>query len=150
MSSFNKILLFCFLFLKLLINPVFGDDSSSDFNNWLSSYKKFALKKGISKKTIDLAFKDVKFLAQVIKYDRKQPEFYEDTITYVSKRANSTRLKKGVKLFYKNESLFLEVENKFQVEKNANSSRLDGIFPLLNKIYSVYDKLIKPDVHHRW
>ena len=40
--------------------------------------------------------------------------------------------------------------NKFQVEKNANSSRLDGIFPLLNKIYSVYDKLIKPDVHHRW
>ena len=117
MSSFNKILLFCFLFLKLSINPVFGTDSNSDFNNWLSSYKKFALKKGISQETIDLAFKDVKFLAQVIKYDRKQPEFYEDTITYVNKRANSTRLKKGVKLFHKNESLFLEVENKFQVEK---------------------------------
>mgnify|MGYP001353331036 CR=1 FL=1 len=87
------------------------------FNNWLSSYKKFALKKGISQSTIDLAFKNVKFLEQVIKYDRKQPEFYEDTVTYVSKRANSSRVKAAKKMFKKNKNLFSKVEDKFFVEK---------------------------------
>jgi membrane-bound lytic murein transglycosylase B len=92
-------------------------NSDDNFNVWLSSYKKFALKKGVSQKTIDIAFKNVKFLAQVIKYDRKQPEFYEDTITYVNKRANISRVKTAKKLFKKNKTLFTEVENKFFVEK---------------------------------
>ena len=91
--------------------------SDEDFTTWLSSYKKFALKKGVSQETIDIAFKDVKFLEQVIKYDRKQPEFYEDTITYVGKRANTLRVKKAKKLLKNNELLFNEVENKFSVEK---------------------------------
>jgi membrane-bound lytic murein transglycosylase B len=56
-------------------------------------------------------------LENVIKYDRKQPEFYEDTITYVSKRANILRAKKAKKLLKENLSLFVEVEEKFQVEK---------------------------------
>ena len=63
-------------------------NAEENFNTWLASYKKFALEKGISKETIDIAFKNVKFLDQVIKYDRKQPEFFEDTKTYVGKRAN--------------------------------------------------------------
>ena len=29
---------------------------------------------------------NVKFLPKVIEYDRYQPEFYEDTKTYISKR----------------------------------------------------------------
>ncbi len=91
--------------------------SYEDFDSWLSSYKKLALKKGVSQKTIDIAFKNVKFLEQVIKYDRKQPEFYEDTITYVSKRANSTRIKNAKKLLKKNQILFFEIEKKFLVEK---------------------------------
>ena len=79
--------------------------------------KKFALRKGISQGTIDIAFKNVEFLKQVIKYDRKQPEFYEDTITYVNKRANALRVKTAKRLLKKNEVLFDEVENKFLVEK---------------------------------
>ena len=46
-----------------------------DFNKWLSSYKQYALNKGISKNTVDVTFKDVKYLKNVIKYDRRQPEF---------------------------------------------------------------------------
>ena len=115
MAYFNKIFLFSFLFFNLIINSVYG--SNPDFNSWLLSYKKFALEKGISQATIDVAFKDVKFLEQVIRYDRKQPEFYEDTITYVTKRANNSRLNKAVKLFKKNKDLFLEVETNFLVEK---------------------------------
>ncbi len=91
--------------------------AEENFQTWLSSYKKFALDKGVSQETIDNAFKNVKYLEQVIKYDRKQPEFFEDTITYVEKRANTSRVKIAKKLFKKNEILFNEIENKFSVEK---------------------------------
>ena len=64
-----------------------------------------------------MAFKNVKFLEKVIFYDRKQPEFFEDTITYVSKRATSSKAKKARNLLKKNKNLFNEVENKFKVEK---------------------------------
>ena len=105
-----------------LINfSIFGHltalSSEHDFNIWLKSYKKFALSKGISQQTLNIAFKDVKFLEQVIKYDRKQPEFFEDTRTYVSKRANTSRANKAKKLLKQNENLFFEIEKNFFVEK---------------------------------
>ena len=106
-----------FLFKVLIFNSVFAAILDTDFETWLTSYKKNALKKGISQKTIDVAFKNVKFLEQVIKYDRKQPEFFEDTVTYVSKRATDSKAKKAEKLLKKNTHLFSEVENKFKVEK---------------------------------
>jgi membrane-bound lytic murein transglycosylase B len=59
----------------------------------------------------------VKFLPKVIEYDRYQPEFYEDTNTYISKRTSNQKLKKGKNLFIKNSSLILNVESKFDVEK---------------------------------
>ena len=40
--------------------------------------------------------------------------------------------------------------NQSQVIKNANSSKLDDISILSEKIFSIYKKMIKPDVHHRW
>ena len=110
MKLFN-LLIFIFF---LLLAPLKADE---DFNQWLISYKEYAASKGISKKTINIAFKNVIFLEQVIKYDRKQPEFFEDTITYVSKRANITRVKNAKKLLKKNINLFSEIENKFSVEK---------------------------------
>ena len=117
MSFFSKIITLLFLFKVLIFNSVFAATLDTDFETWLISYKKIALKKGISQKTIDVAFKNVKFLEQVIKYDRKQPEFFEDTVTYVSKRATDAKAKKAEKLLKKNTHLFSEVENKFKVEK---------------------------------
>ena len=105
------------MFKVLIFNSVFAATLDTDFETWLISYKKIALKKGISQETIDVAFKNVKFLEQVIKYDRKQPEFFEDTVTYVSKRATDSKAKKAEKLLKKNTHLFSEVENKFKVEK---------------------------------
>ena len=115
---FNYKIFIFFIFIKLLtLNSVFAENLENNFNNWLDNYKKFALKKGVSQETINIAFKNVKFLDQVIKYDRKQPEFIEDTITYVNKRANSLREKNALKLLVKNKALFNEIESKFFVEK---------------------------------
>jgi len=88
-----------------------------DFNLWLKDFKKNAIKNGISKKTVDEVMGDAKFLPKVIEYDRYQPEFYEDTYTYIKKRANKEKVKKGLFLYKKEKNLIDEIEKKFLVEK---------------------------------
>jgi len=88
-----------------------------DFNLWLKDFKKNAIKNGISKKTVDEVMGGAKFLPKVIEYDRYQPEFYEDTYTYIKKRANKEKVKKGLFLYKKEKNLIDEIEKKFLVEK---------------------------------
>ena len=112
-----KYIFFTIFLILTSVNFAVEANSEDNFNDWLKNYKEFALKNNVSQATIDNTFKNVKFLDQVIKYDRKQPEFFEDTITYVNKRANLSRSKKARKLFDKNKKLFNEVQNNFFVEK---------------------------------
>jgi len=88
-----------------------------DFKIWLTSFKKKALTKGISQNTIDKTLINARYLEQVIKFDRKQPEFFEDTLTYVNKRATKSRVKRARQLLKKNIHLFEDIENNFNVEK---------------------------------
>ena len=60
---------------------------------------------------------NVRFLPKVIEYDRYQPEFYEDTNTYVSKRASDNKLKKGLNFYNKNKILINKIEKEFKVEQ---------------------------------
>ena len=46
-------------------------------------------------------FRMLRFLPKVIEYDRYQPEFYEDTNTYINKRTNNKKVKKGLILYSK-------------------------------------------------
>jgi len=108
-----KIIFHVFLFLLAYLTPVVAND----FNSWIISFKNHAMKNGISKKTIDKTMSKVKYLPKVIEYDRYQPEFYEDTNTYIGKRTSNDKVKKGKNLFIKNNSLILNVESKFNVEK---------------------------------
>ena len=103
---------FFVFFLTFTLNS-----NSSTFENWKNDFKKIAIKQGISELTFDKAMANVKFLPKVIEYDRYQPEFYEDTYTYISKRTSNEKVKKGKNLFIKNNSLILDVESKFKVEK---------------------------------
>ena len=111
------ILLLLLMFIFSNQNHVKASLNSSDFNHWLISFKKTAIKKGISKKTVDAALQHVKFLENVIKYDRKQPEFFEDTLTYISKRATVKRVNTAKKKLKKNKLLLNEIEDSFNVEK---------------------------------
>ena len=60
---------------------------------------------------------NTKFLPNVIKYDRYQPEFYEDTKTYISKRTSDKKVSKGLILYKKNLDLINSIENEFNIEK---------------------------------
>ena len=110
----NKILLL--LFLSFLFIPSYSSDQS--FDDWKINFKKYALKNNISENTFDMAMSDVIFLPKVIKYDRFQPEFYEDTKTYISKRTSQQKVKQGSKLFKENKDFIELIDNKFSVEKS--------------------------------
>ena len=76
-------------FLILLFNILYSNAYTDDkFKTWLDEFKLIAVKNGISQKTVNIVMKDAKFLSKVIEYDRYQPEFYEDTFTYIKKRAS--------------------------------------------------------------
>ena len=60
---------------------------------------------------------NAKFLPKVIEYDRYQPEFYEDTFTYIKKRSSNRKIKEGLKLYNKEKLIIETVEKDFNVEK---------------------------------
>ena len=92
--------------------------NSSTFEMWLKDFKIYALDQNISEATFDKAMSGVKFLPKVIKYDRFQPEFYEDTKTYISKRSSEQKVKKGLALYKKNREFIDLIDSDFSVEKN--------------------------------
>ena len=107
---------FIIVFLFLNITALTAEDLS--FDNWLKKFKIHALENNISESTFDKAMSDVIFLPKVIKYDRFQPEFYEDTKTYISKRSSNLKVKKGTELYKSNQSFINSIDNKFSVEKS--------------------------------
>jgi len=60
---------------------------------------------------------NVKFLPKVIEYDRFQPEFYEDTITYITKRSSKKKSEKGINFYLENKVLINSIAKKFLVEE---------------------------------
>ena len=106
--------------LVLTINILFTLNlygSEQNFQNWLVEFKLRAEQSGISKKIVNDVLSDAKFLPKVIEYDRYQPEFYEDTFTYVKKRSSRKKIRDGLKLYKKEKKIIDKVENEFEVEK---------------------------------
>ena len=112
MKKINFILFFLVIFT--LSTSVVHSES---FEEWKIKFSKYALSQGVSESTLYLIIKDLKFLPKVIEYDRYQPEFYEDTSTYISKRANNKKVNIGLKTYKQNFDLINKVEKKFNVEK---------------------------------
>ena len=104
------------LILALCFTSVSSNEKS--FNDWVSNFKKYALKKNISEKTFDKTMSKVIFLPKVIKYDRFQPEFYEDTKTYISKRTSKKKVKQGYALYKNNKDFINTIDVEYSVEKD--------------------------------
>ena len=105
------------IFLLLLLTINSNSDENIDFKKWKKNFKVIALKNGISEKTFNMTMQNVKFLPKVIEYDRFQPEFYEDTKTYITKRTSNKKLKKGLDFYNNNITLINIVEKNFKIEK---------------------------------
>ena len=99
----NKIKIF-FLIVFFFQSSSFANEIQS-FENWKKNFKQRALDNNISEQTFDLVMTDARFLSNVIKYDRYQPEFYEDTKTYISKRSSTKKLNKGIDFYQNNRAV---------------------------------------------
>merc|ERR1711966_506807 len=108
----NYLLIFIFL-----ISTSSLSENPTGFLAWKNDFRKIALENNISENTFDKVMANIKFLPNVIKYDRYQPEFYEDTKTYITKRTSSKKVSKGVDFYKKNEDLITTVENLYNIEK---------------------------------
>ena len=106
-----------FFFIFLFFTEYTKASTSEEFKIWLKNFKTEAIQKGISEQTVNLVFKNARYLEKVIKYDRRQPEFIEITEIYVNKRATKNRAQKAKVLYLQNKKLLDEVEKKFLVEK---------------------------------
>jgi membrane-bound lytic murein transglycosylase B len=103
------------IFLYFIVTSfAFAND---DFNKWLSNFKIKAISTGISEKVVNEIMSDAKFLPKVIEYDRYQPEFYEDTFTYIKKRSSNRKLREGLELYKKEKNIIKTIEKEFDVEK---------------------------------
>ena len=111
----KKIKLFIISILIILNSSTLIAD---DFNNWKIKFKKRAITEGISKSTVNNLIDKTKFLPDVIKYDRYQPEFYEDTKTYISKRTSSKKVKLGKIILNKENDIINKVSSEYKVDKN--------------------------------
>ena len=105
-----------FLFFTYLFCSAFADENT-EFIYWKNQFKINALKNNISEKTFDTVMMNVKYLPKVIEYDRFQPEFYEDTKTYISKRTSKKKVKKGISFYNNNIALINTIEKRYQIEK---------------------------------
>jgi len=103
------------LFFIFFCSPIFAENHN--FDVWLSDFKEKAIAEGISKETVTKALSKAKYIPKVIEYDRYQPEFYEDTKTYISKRTNKNKVRKGLNLYKEEKKLINTIEENFLVEK---------------------------------
>ena len=111
-----KLIKYILIIFIISFTSSFSNDQIN-FQKWKKNFKKIALKNNISKTTFDIVMAKVKFLPDVIKYDRYQPEFYEDTKTYISKRTSKKKVSKGINFYKDNLKLINTIETKYKVEK---------------------------------
>ena len=112
-----KILISINILLILSFSQLSAAVSNSEFDQWIIDFKIKAIKSGVSKKVVNEVMDDAIFLPKVIGYDRFQPEFYEDTFTYIKKRTNKSKVKKGLELYKNNKLTINRIEKEFLVEK---------------------------------
>ncbi len=109
----NKLIILISFYLSLIINT----SNASTFEEWKKDFKLLALSKGISENTFQNVMKDAKFLPKVIEYDRYQPEFYEDTNTYISKRTSNKKVRSGLTYYQNNKEIINNIDQRFEIEK---------------------------------
>ncbi|MFG1514301.1 lytic murein transglycosylase, partial [Halobacteriovorax sp. ZH3_bin.1] len=105
--------------ITLMAINIFASSTTptTEFNDWLNELKiELNQEHGFSYALLDDAFEGVTFNDDVIKYDRRQPEFVMSVGRYLDIVISEARIEKGQKYQAELENIFLDIwdDYKFQ------------------------------------
>lgn len=90
--------------------------SQEKFQTWKENFKKKALRKGISKETISLAFNKVKVVPKVIKLDRNQPTVKWNFKKYKDNILPDFFIKMAKSKLSKNKKILTQIGKEYQIQ----------------------------------
>lgn len=124
------------------------------FDEWLEDFRREAVDDGVSAQALDLAFQSLELRPEVIRSDRKQPEFRRGFQSYLDNAINILRIKKAKKLLQTHEALFKEIEKKYKVPAKylvafwgmeTNFGERKGDVPILDALATLAYDTRRPD-----
>jgi membrane-bound lytic murein transglycosylase B len=89
--------------------------TTAGFDKWLDDFKAEAVSKGISQKTVDVAFAHTKPIPKVIEYDRNQPEFKLTFEQYLQRVVPQSRIDEGRRKYAENKDILQAAAKKYGV-----------------------------------
>lgn len=90
-------------------------NNASGFPAWIEQFKSEAARAGISQRTLDRAFKNVRYATKTISLDRNQRSFKLSFEQFMQKRGASSIISKGKRLKKQYAGLFSAIERKYGV-----------------------------------
>lgn len=85
------------------------------FKDWLTSFAKKAVQKGVSPDTVHDAFKNVSLRKKVIRFDRKQKEYSLSFTNYINNSISPARIQSGKRKIRENAEILHRIEKKYAV-----------------------------------
>lgn len=124
--------------ITLLSITTLASANSENFNTWLENLKdELNQENGFSYALLDEAFEGVTFNEDVIKYDRRQPEFVMSTGHYLNIVISSSRVDKGQQYLKELDHIFSQIRQDF----NFQSRFLLAFWALETNFSSITGKL---------
>lgn len=133
-----------FLFLtQLSVTNAAEEFDTRSFPIWLDGISKTAKAKGISEKTLNKAFEDIKPIQRVIELDRRQPERTITFSEYLEKVVSEDKLKQGRELYLAYKPLTDLLYEKYKVPGHiiiaiwgmeTNYGRNMGSYPVIHSL----------------
>ncbi|UAA40835.1 lytic murein transglycosylase [Paraneptunicella aestuarii] len=96
-------------------SPVQVPQEPDGFEQCISDIQGEARKAGVSEETVVNVLGNSKFVSNVIKYDRSQPEFVQTFTNYFGKRVNDWRINRGRELYKEHQALLQKLAAQYGV-----------------------------------
>lgn len=135
-------LAFMALITTACANTIDNHDEAK-FRGWLMNFSKDAKQQGISDATIYTFLENAKYLPQVIKLDRKQPDTTKTFDEYLKGLITAKRIKEAREQLAENKTLLEEIGNKYKVQPRfivalwsieSNFGKNTGSFDVVNSL----------------
>lgn len=120
-TKFGILLLATSLCVPALVGAAEKTATPEVYTKWLNDLKKEMIERGITKKTIDLAYGKNDYYhpdPEVVKIDRKQIEFVLTSTEYLNRVVNAKKVAKAREKYKQLYPLFKDMEKKYGVQIN--------------------------------